>query len=177
MCRFPIDDDCNLMRPILRILAILILFYSTWMGMMAVHEFGHILHAWISGASVSHVSLPLVGFSQTFFRFNPHAYFVVWGGPLWGSLMPVAIWFLFPKRWSNPRRVIQFFAGFCLIANGAYLGVGWTMRVGDAGDLIEHGTPVWVLVAFGAIAMTAGLYLWHLLGVPDSQVTVNVDAP
>jgi hypothetical protein len=157
------------MRQVTQILAIAVLFYMTWLGMMAVHELGHVLHAQISGASVSRVSLPLVGFSQTFFRFNPHPHFVVWGGPLWGSILPVGLWLITPHRWQLPRRVIQFFAGFCLIANGAYLGVGWTMGVGDAGDLRSYGTPIWVMIGFGAIAMTAGLFMWHLLGVPSEQ--------
>lgn len=67
-------------------------------------------------------------------------------------------------RWKDARGWVQFWAGFCLIANGAYLGVGWTMRAGDAGDLLRHGTPVGVMVLFGAVAFSAGLALWHLLG-------------
>jgi hypothetical protein len=127
---------------------------------------------------VSRVSLPFIGFSQTFFRFNPHAHFVVWGGPLWGSILPLATWLAMPKRWRGARRVIQFFAGFCLIANGAYLGIGWTMRAGDARDLLAHGTPVWVMISFGAIAMGTGLYLWHLLGIspaPEMSELGNVE--
>jgi hypothetical protein len=59
---------------------------------------------------------------------------------------------------------LQLFAGFCLIANGVYLGVGWIDNAGDAGDLLRRGTPVWVLVGFGLLASGGGLYLWHRLG-------------
>jgi len=153
---------------ILKSLGIAVLLYATWVGMMAVHELGHCVHAWVSGGVIRRVSIPLLGFSQTFFRFNPHPHFVVWGGPIWGSVLPLLLLLLVPRRWSTARNLVQFFAGFCLIANGAYLGVGWTMGVGDAGDLLWHGTPAWVLVAFGVVAVSAGLYLWHLLGVKSN---------
>lgn len=132
--------------------------------MMAVHELGHVMHAYASGGRVSRVLLPWFGFSQTFFRSNPHPHFVVWGGPIWGCVLPALIWAVMPLRWTAIRQWAQFWAGFCLIANGAYLGVGWAKRVGDAGDLIGYGTPVWLMILFGAVALSAGFWLWHLLG-------------
>jgi hypothetical protein len=59
---------------------------------------------------------------------------------------------------------LRFFAGFCLIANGAYLGVGSFDGVGDAGDLLRHGAPVWQLWVFGLMCVPTGLWLWHGLG-------------
>ena len=32
-----------------RVIAAIALLYVCWLGMMAVHELGHMLHAWISG--------------------------------------------------------------------------------------------------------------------------------
>jgi hypothetical protein len=52
-------------------------------------------------------------------------------------------------------------AGFCLIANGAYLGLGYFDPVGDAADLIRRGTPPWVLASFGVLATAGGLWIWH----------------
>ena len=139
--------------------------YPCWLGMMAVHEAGHVLHAWLSGAAVSAVRVPLAGFSVTEFSANPRPHFVAWGGAVWGCVLPAAAWAVFRlMRWPG-RSFLQFFAGFCLVANGAYLGVGWSRRAGDAGDLVDYGTPVWVLILYGAAAAGAGLYLWHLLGV------------
>ena len=37
------------LRPLLLVAAI----YLCWLGMMAVHEAGHVLHAWLSGGTVS----------------------------------------------------------------------------------------------------------------------------
>ena len=138
--------------------------YPSWLAMMTVHEAGHVLHAWLSGGTVSAVRVPLTGFSVTEFSTNPRPHFVAWGGAVWGCALPLLAWAaLRLLRWRG-RSVAQFFAGFCLIANGVYLGVGWKWRAGDAGDLVDYGTPVWVLVGFGLIATGVGLYLWHLLG-------------
>lgn len=52
-------------------------------------------------------------------------------------------------------------AGFCLIANGVYLGIGAIDPVGDARDLIQLGTPRWALVLFGIAAGLPGLWIWH----------------
>lgn len=140
--------------------------YPCWLAMMTVHEAGHVLHAWLSGGTVSAVQVPLVGFSMTEFSTNPHPHFVAWGGPVWGSLLPLMGWVVFrTMRWSAGS-VAQFFAGFCLIANGVYLGIGWVTQAGDAGDIVHHGTPIAVLVGFGLLATGTGLYLWHDLGKP-----------
>ena len=143
--------------------------YACWLGMMAVHELGHVLHGWLSGATVSAVRIPLAGFSITEFATNRHPHFVAWGGAIWGCVLPVAVWAVFyVRRWPG-RYVVQFFAGFCLIANGVYLGVGWTRGAGDAGDLLAYGTPVWVMIAFGITTSATGLYLWHLLGLERQE--------
>jgi hypothetical protein len=54
-----------------------------------------------------------------------------------------------PRRWEY---LFRFAAGFCLIANGAYLGGGVLLPVGDAADILRRG---------GTVAIPAGLRLWH----------------
>ena len=137
------------------------LLYGTWMGMMTVHELGHMLHAWLSGGRVVQVHLPLIGFSQTIVHPNPHEQFVVWGGPIWGILIPLLACGGFRMAGRHVPNLLTFFTGFCLIANGAYLGMGWTKRAGDAADLRRLGVSPAVLIAFGLICMTAGLLAWH----------------
>ena len=161
------------MRHFARALALALFVYFCWLGMMGVHELGHVVHAKLSGGVVQRVSFPPLGFSQTILRYNPHPPMVAWGGPLWGSVLPVLLWAIVPTRWSIVRRAMQFFAGFCLIANGAYIGIGWTIGAGDAGDLLHYGTPLWLMCAFGLVEITAGLLLWHLLGrkPPQSPLT------
>jgi hypothetical protein len=57
--------------------------------------------------------------------------------------------------------LLRFFTGFCLIANGAYLGAGSLIGAGDAGDLLRHGAAIWQLWTFGILTAPFGLYLWH----------------
>lgn len=147
-----------------RVVPFLLALYPCWLGMMAAHEAGHVLHAWLSGGTVSAVRVPLAGFSLTELSSNPHPHFVAWGGPVWGCVLPLLAWAALRLRRRRGWRAAQFFAGFCLVANGAYLGIGWLDRAGDAGDLLDYGTPAWVLVAIGVTATGAGLYLWHRLG-------------
>jgi hypothetical protein len=147
-----------------RVLLSLAVLYGSWMGMMLVHEAGHVLHALVSGGRVERVVMPLAGFSRTDVRPNPHPHFVAWGGAIWGCVVPLLLlsaWRVLRLRW---RALVQFFAGFCLIANGAYLASGMLLDGGDAADLRRFGTPASVLIAFGALAVPAGLLLWHRLG-------------
>jgi hypothetical protein len=62
---------------------------------------------------------------------------VIWGGPILGSLLPLGALGL--SKLARPRVVylFRFFAGYCLIATGAYLGIGGFSGLGDAGDLLR----------------------------------------
>lgn len=135
--------------------------YVSWLVMMAVHELGHVIHAWGSGASVSNVELPALGFSRTDLANNPHPLFVAWGGAIWGVLIPLGAFGI--ARWWKLRfwYLLRFFGGFCAVANGAYMGAGSLIGAGDAGDLMRHGAPRWILILFGVLSLSLGLYLWH----------------
>ena len=151
--------------------------YLSWLAMQAVHELGHVLAATVTGGSVVRVVLSPIAISRTDVSPNPSPLAVAWGGPLVGVAIPVLITAAFrfrrrPARSSDsPRQtgaseratdLADFFAGFCLIANGVYIGVGSFDRVGDAGDLLRHGAPFWVLIAFGIVTIAGGLFCWHL---------------
>ncbi len=154
---------------------LLCILYGSWMGMLAVHELGHVLHAWASGGTVARVVLPPLGFSRTDVNTTSPG-FVAWGGPVWGTLLPLGALGVAQRSRlrSRPafRRLALFFAGFCLIANGAYLAFGSFFDAGDTLDLLRDGTPRWTLIAFGCLTIPAGLYCWHRLGPrmgPSSQ--------
>jgi hypothetical protein len=136
----------------------------SWLLMMAMHEAGHVLHAWVSGGRVDHVELRPWTISRTDVGRNPHPLFVAWGGPIWGCLLPLSVWLAARLVRFRFDYLLRFFAGFCLIANGAYIGIGAVVGVGDAGDMLRHGCPVWAAVVFGFPAIACGLYLWHGLG-------------
>ncbi len=136
----------------------------SWLLMQAVHEGGHVLHAWLSGGSVVRVVLDPREVSHTELGSNPHPLFVAWGGLLWGAALPASL--LLPTSRSSPqiRQLLRFFAGFCLVANGAYLVAGTMTRAGDPADLMRLGTPPTLLFVAGCLVAAAGLLVWHRLG-------------
>jgi hypothetical protein len=85
----------------------------------------------------------------------------VWAGPLVGSVVPVLIAVLSALLRCRITYLLWGIAGFCLIANGAYIGIGSIQPIGDAGELIADGMPRWTLAAFGGVAAAGGLWIWH----------------
>jgi len=137
---------------------------ASWLGMQAVHELGHVLGAWATGGQVERVVLHPLTISRTDLAVNPQPLVVVWAGPVFGVTMPFLAWAVAAKaRWPGVF-LLRFFAGFCLIANGAYLSFGSLAGAGDAGDLLRHGSPMWLLWLFGLFTVPAGLFLWHRQG-------------
>lgn len=137
----------------------------SWWGMMAVHELGHVLGAWATGGRVIGVMLSPLAFSRTDVEPNPSPGFVVWAGPIVGVVLPLVSWEAArlvdrQRRWSH---LLGFFAGFCLLANGAYIGLGAFTRAADAGMMLITGSPRWTLVLFGLATAPLGLYVWHRL--------------
>jgi hypothetical protein len=136
----------------------------SWLAMMAAHELGHVLHLWITGGTVEKVVLHPLEISRTDPGDNPCPLAVAWGGAIWGCAVPLLLLWLVRRGARRYAFLARFFAGFCLIANGAYLAGDRFVRGGDARDLILHGTPPWVLVVAGLPAIGLGLYLWSGLG-------------
>jgi hypothetical protein len=60
-----------------------------------------------------------------------------------------------------PPFLFRFFAGFCLVANGVYIGAGSFAAIGDAGDMLRYGSSLWQLWLFGLVTVPAGMALWH----------------
>jgi len=135
-----------------------------WLAMMAVHEFGHVTWANTSGGTVERVVLHPLTISRTDVSPNPRPLFVDWGGPIVGVFLPCALLLAARVGRFKWAYLLQSFAGFCLIANGAYIGVGSFGRIGDAGDMLRHGSPIWSLWLFGIVTLPAGLFLWNGLG-------------
>ena len=139
------------------------LVLCSWYGMMAVHELGHVLGAVVTGGSVTRVVLHPLTISRTDVSPNPHPAIVVWCGPVLGSILPLCLVIAVGNR-IPLCKIAGFFAGFCLVANGAYIGVGAWDRVGDCREMVRTGTPLWVMIGFGIVAISGGLLVWHRLG-------------
>lgn len=137
---------------------------GSWLGMQAVHEFGHVCGAWLTGGRVSRVVLHPLTISRTDLSENPSPLVVVWAGPAVGVLLPLALWLAAAAVGIPGAFVLRFFAGFCLLTNGLYIGVGSFEQVGDCGEMLRHGSAPWQLWLFGAVAAPIGVWLWHRQG-------------
>ena len=136
----------------------------SWLGMQVVHEFGHCLGAWVTGGRVARVVAHPLTISCTLLSHNPHPLVVVWAGPIIGSVLP-ALAVLFAVVLRAPGiYMFRFFAGFCLVTNGAYIGLGSFDRLMDAGDMMSYGSPQWLLLVFGGITIAGGLVFWNGIG-------------
>lgn len=135
-----------------------------WLLMMAVHEVGHAVAALLSGGGVKTIVLHPLAISRTDVDPNPHPLLVVWAGPIGGILIPLAIWCLARWRRSSIEYLPRFWAGFCLIANGTYIGVGSFDGIGDAREMLLLKSPIWSLWLFGALTTPLGFALWNGLG-------------
>ena len=137
---------------------------GSWLGMQAIHESGHVLGACVTGGRVDRVVLYPLTLSRTDLAHNPSPLVVVWAGPIIGVVVPLLIWAVAATGRLSGAFVLRFFAGFCLLANGLYISVGSFGRVGDAGEMLRHGSEPWQLWLFGAISAPVGLWLWHRQG-------------
>lgn len=135
-----------------------------WWAMMAVHEAGHVLTAVLTGGQVQHVELHAFSISRTDVAPNPMPLAVVWAGPVFGVVLPLVIWLITFAARIKSQFLARSFAAFCLVANGAYIGVGQFDGIGDAGQMMKLGSPDWMLWLFGIVCVPAGLALWHRQG-------------
>lgn len=152
------------MRRVHQVTLIATFLTFSWLAMMVVHELGHIVGAFCMGASVEKVVLHPLAISRTDVSNNQHPLVVIWAGPIFGSLLPLAMLLIAQQANWACWPLAKFFAGFCLVANGGYIGFGSFERIGDAGDLLGHGSPAWTLWLFGVVTTPFGFWMWNGLG-------------
>ena len=153
---------------------------GSWLGMQAVHEFGHMLGAWTTGGRVTRVVLYPLTISRTDVDPNPRPLLVAWAGPDFGVLLPLTLWGTLVGLRFSGAFALRFFAGFCLIGNGTYIGIGSFGRVGDCGVMLRNGSAPWQLWLFGTVTVSVGLWLWNGeakyfgLGAAREQVSARI---
>lgn len=146
-----------------QVLLLAALVWLSWLGMMLAHETGHVLAADATGGQVQKVVWHPLALSRTDVNPNPCPRIVVWLGPVLGVALPLAVAGLMTVIRPSISYLFIFFAGACLIANGAYIAFGTLDEAGDAGDMIRLGTPLWLMWLSGLLASAIGLWLWHLV--------------
>lgn len=152
------------MGPPSRSVLIVTTLINSWLLMQIIHESGHVLAGLLTGAEIQRVVLHPSTISRTDLAANPLPLLVCWAGPAFGAVAPLSLWLATRRFLPGAADWFQFLAGFCLIANGAYIAVGAQDQIGDAGDLLKYGSPAWLLLLFGLVTIPAGLRLWHGLG-------------
>jgi hypothetical protein len=152
-----------------------------WYLMMLVHELGHVLGALVTGGRIAGVVWHPLEFSRTDLSQNPHPLPVVIAGPLLGSALPIVLWLASRVKWQDVAVLLRGFAGFCLVANGAYLASAIVMPVGDTQDLVRLGAPAWLVALPGVALLGFGLALWNGVGAqvrslvtPRSTITMGL---
>lgn len=157
-------DDTSQLQPQKKTVGFIlvgVLLPLCWLGMMVVHEAGHVTGAALTGGRVVRVVLHPLAISRTDVEPNPNRLLVAWGGPVIGLLLPIVLWRTLRALKSPAAFLARFFSGFCAVANGLYLGVGSFEGIGDAGDLLRSGASLWHLWLFGVLATLAGFRIWH----------------
>ena len=120
-----------------------------WLLMQAVHELGHVALTVATGGTVTKVVLHPLTISRTDASGSLHPLLVVWAGPAVGVGIPFTLLAMCKAAKLKWYYLVQFFAGTCLIANGAYLsGRDRLQGIGDAGrTFLRAGNANLVLVA------------------------------
>lgn len=133
----------------------------SWLLMMATHELGHILAAWITGGQVVKVVLHPLAISRTDVSPNPFPTFVIATGPIVGCIIPLFLWGAAAALKWQYASLLRFFSGFAFAANGAYLVSVVIMPAGDTQELLTLGVPMWMIALPGFVGFVSGLMLWH----------------
>jgi hypothetical protein len=146
---------------------------GSWLGMQATHEVGHVLGARVTDGRVDRVVLYPLTISRTDLADNPHPLIVVWAGPIVGVVLPLVLWVIATLARLRGAFVLRFFAGFCLLANGSYIGVGSLNHTGDCAVMLRNGSQAWQLWLFGGLTAPLGFLLWHGQGPHFGLGTAN----
>ena len=147
-----------------QILLIATFIPTCWLAFQMIHELGHVLAAMMSGGVVTKVVLHPLEISRTDVAPNPNPLTVVWAGPVIGAVFPIFLWAGALLLKLPGVFLFRFFAGFCLIGNGAYIGCGSFAKIGDAGVMLAHGSSIYLLWIFGITCFVGGLIMWNGLG-------------
>lgn len=135
-----------------RLATFILLLIVGWCLMATVHELGHLLCGWASGAQLLQAELRPWRLPYSLFSPDPYPLITLWGGPLIGIAVPVLLAVLIRRNWS------WFLADFCLLANGLYLAVGWFSGDAhlDTTQLLRHGAPPVIILLYCAVTLGCG---------------------
>jgi hypothetical protein len=120
--------------------------------MVVVHESGHIICGWLAGGTLQEADLAPWGLPHSRFDPDPFPLLTLWGGPILGVVVPLALAF------AIRRNGFWFIAYFCLLANGSYLAIAWFTGEPnlDTSRLLQHGTSQISMVIYCGVTIIIG---------------------
>ncbi|MFK7882817.1 MAG: hypothetical protein AB8F26_01370 [Phycisphaerales bacterium] len=128
----------------------------SWLWLQWTHEAGHVLAGLATNADLDRVVLDPRTFSRTDFIITPRPLITVWSGPIIGCLLGAGIPLIMTTRSPGWQSIGASIAAVVLLGNGAYIGLGAFMPVGDAEVMRDAGTPSWILASFGIVCAVLG---------------------
>ncbi len=137
-----------------RVAEFILLLAAAWCVMTVTHESGHILCGWAAGGTLREAAIAPWNLPHSHFDPDPLPLVTLWGGPILGVLVPLAIAIILRRGWC------WFIAYFCLIANGSYLAIAWYTgeRFLDTPKLLHHGAPPTTIAAYCVITILVGYW-------------------
>lgn len=129
-----------------------LLLAASWCVMTFTHESGHVVCGLASGGTLREADLAPWHLPHSRFDPDPRPLVTLWGGPVLGALVPLALAALIRRGWA------WFVGSFCLLANGSYLAVAWVSGEPelDTARLLRHGAPPAALVAYCVATIVPG---------------------
>ncbi|GAB5404556.1 MAG: hypothetical protein Aurels2KO_27870 [Aureliella sp.] len=127
-----------------------------WLSCMLIHEFGHVLAAWLTGGRLVLVDVRPFVFSTTLVEPNPMPSVVLWSGFLLGWLIALLAWPLWrvPVHLFGP--VVKAWSAYCWLSMGSYLTLAMGERFSDTGLLLKLGWSPITLGCVGAVVAALG---------------------
>ncbi len=123
-----------------------------WVVMTLTHELGHVIGGVLSGATVSRLELRPWHLPHSLYLHDKHPMVTLWAGPVLSCVVPIAAAMLIR------RPAIWFIAWFSLLANAAYLILGYFAGDAelDSSKMVDAGTHPMALIAISAIPLVVG---------------------
>lgn len=120
--------------------------------MTFVHESGHVVCGLACGGTLTSVDLLPWHLPYSLFEPDPHPLVTLWGGPIFGAVVPVLFAVVFRAKW------LWFIAHFCVLANGAYIATAWFTgdQYLDTPKLLEHGAHPASIAAYCLVTIGVG---------------------
>lgn len=73
---------------------------AAWAVMVLTHEIGHIFVGWIGGGKLVRADLRPWALPHSLFAPDPYPLATLWGGPILGVAIPVALALAISRRWA-----------------------------------------------------------------------------